>query len=66
MMEYTPTYWNTFMPLVKPSLKKRYGKEYSNELVKKVDVVYRDLLKVMGLVNLNKPSAMKQLGKTMH
>lgn len=117
MMEYTSTYWNVLMPLIKPCLKKKYGESYTQKLVRKADVVYRDLLnraddigkdnpmalnidscfivfalwttgdgkitvddlreivnemlsfpllKVMGMADLNKPSAMKQMGKMMH
>ena len=58
MMEYTSTYWNIFMPLVKPCLKKRYGKEYTKELVKKADVVYRDLLNRADDIGKDNPRAM--------
>lgn len=32
------------MPFMKKRLKKRYGKEYTKELIVKADGVYRDML----------------------
>ena len=34
MMEYTDKYWKMLMPYLKKSLNRRYGKEYTKDLMK--------------------------------
>lgn len=57
MMEYTNKYWNMMIPLIRKSLKKRYGKAYTKELVKQTDEVYRDLLNRMEDIGKDNPMA---------
>lgn len=44
MLEYTDKYWKMIMIPVKKSLTKRYGRQYTKELLPKADAVYRDML----------------------
>ena len=57
MMEYTDKYWKIFMPLTKKSLVNRYGKEYTAELLKKANDVYRDMLNRVDDVGKDNPMA---------
>ena len=57
MMEYTGKYWNMFVPLLKKSLKKRYGKAYTEELLQKTDTEYRDMLKRADDIGKDNPMA---------
>lgn len=43
-MKYTNKYWKLLIPFMKKSLNKRYGKEYTEELVEKAEGIYRDML----------------------
>lgn len=44
MLAYTDKYWKMMVPLIRKSLNKRYGKEYTKELIQKTERVYRELL----------------------
>lgn len=57
MMEYTNKYWNMIMPLLKKSLKRRYGKEYTSALIKKADLEYRDMLNRADDIGKDNPMA---------
>lgn len=57
MMEYTDKYWKIFIPLTKKSLVNRYGKEYTAELLKKANAVYRDMLDRVDDVGKDNPMA---------
>ena len=57
MMEYTDKYWKIFIPLTKKSLVSRYGKEYTAELLKKANAVYRDMLDRVDDVGKDNPMA---------
>ncbi len=57
MMPYTNKYWKAMMPLLKKSLNKRYGKEYTQTLVQKADVVYRDMLRRVDDIGADNPMA---------
>ena len=57
MMEYTNKYWKMLMPHIKKSLQKRYGKEEAQNLIKKVDIEYRDMLRRADDVGADNPMA---------
>lgn len=44
MMEYTNKYWKMIIPIAKKGLVKRFGKEETASLLRKADVIYRDML----------------------
>lgn len=44
MLEYTSKYWKMLIPLTRKGLVKRYGREYTRELLVKADGIYRELL----------------------
>lgn len=56
-MKYTNKYWKLLIPFMKKSLNKRYGKEYTKELVEKADGIYRDMLNRMDDVGEDNPMA---------
>lgn len=45
------------MPLLKKSLKRRYGKEYTSALIKKADLEYRDMLNRADDIGKDNPMA---------
>lgn len=57
MIEYTDKYWKMLMPLTKKGLNKRYGKEYTKDLLKNADVVYRDMLNKADDIGKDNPMA---------
>lgn len=57
MMKYTNKYWKLLIPFMKKSLNKRYGKEYTKELVEKADGIYRDMLNRVDDVGEDNPMA---------
>ena len=57
MMQYNDKYFRMMMPFIKKSLKRRYGKEYTKDLVKKTDVVYRDMLSRIDDIGADNPMA---------
>lgn len=57
MMQYSDKYFRMMMPFIKKSLKRRYGKEYTKDLVKKTDVVYRDMLSRIDDIGADNPMA---------
>lgn len=57
MMKYTNKYWKLLMPFLKRRIKKRYGKEYTKELLVKADGVYRDMLNRVDDVGEDNPMA---------
>lgn len=56
-MKYTNKYWKLLIPFMKKSLNKRYGKEYTKELVEKADGIYRDMLNRVDDVGEDNPMA---------
>ncbi len=81
MMKYTNKYWKLLIPFMKKSLNKRYGKEYTKELVEKADgkisvndlreicvgIMSMPMLKVVGLfINGNKKSGVRKFSKMIH
>ena len=42
MMEYTSKYWNMLTPLIKKSLRKRYGKAKTTQFLRKTSQFFRD------------------------
>ncbi len=57
MMKYTNKYWKLLIPFMKKSLNKRYGKEYTKELVEKAYGIYRDMLNRVDDVGEDNPMA---------
>lgn len=57
MMKYTDKYWKLLMPFMKKRLNKRYGKEYTKELLVKADGVYRGMLNRVDDVGEENPMA---------
>lgn len=57
MLEYTDKYWKMIIPFAKKGLNKRYGKEYTKELLKKADVIYRDMLNKADDIGKDNPMA---------
>ena len=57
MMEYTDKYWKMLMPYLKKSLNRRYGKEYTKDLIEKADAEYRDMLQRADDVGADNPMA---------
>lgn len=57
MMKYTNKYWKLLIPFMKKSLNKRYGKEYTKELVEKAEGIYRDMLNRVDDVGEDNPMA---------
>ena len=57
MLEYTDKYWKMLIPCMKKGLNKRYGKEYTRELIKKTDAEYRDMLQRADDVGADNPMA---------
>lgn len=57
MMKYTDKYFRAMMPFIKKSLNRRYGKEYTKNLVKKTDEVYRDMLQRADDIGADNPMA---------
>ncbi len=57
MLEYTNKYWKMLMPYVKKSLNRRYGKEYTIELIQKADAEYRDMLQRADDIGADNPMA---------
>ena len=57
MMEYTSKYWNMLTPLIKKSLRKRYGKAKTTQLLRKTNQIYRDLLRRADDIGKDNPMA---------
>lgn len=57
MLEYTDKYWKMLIPCMKKGLNKRYGKEYTRDLIKKTDAEYRDMLQRADDVGADNPMA---------
>ena len=51
MMEYTSKYWNMLTPLIKKSLRKRYGKAKTTQFLRKTNQIYRDMLRRVRLIS---------------
>lgn len=57
MLEYTGKYWKAFQPLLKRSLKDRYGADYAKHLLSKGNGIYRELLTRADDVGKDNPMA---------
>ena len=57
MMEYTSKYWNMLTPLIKKSLRKRYGKAKTTQLLRKTNQIYRDMLRRADDIGKDNPMA---------
>lgn len=57
MLEYTGKYWKMFIPLIKKSLIKRSGREYTKELINKTNIIYKEMLKKAPDVGKDNPMA---------
>lgn len=57
MLAYTNKYWNVFIPFIKRGLIKRYGKKRTKKIVKRADIMYRDLLRRADDIGKDNPMA---------
>lgn len=57
MMEYTSKYWNMLTPLIKKSLRKRYGKAKTTQFLRKTNQIYRDMLRRADDIGKDNPMA---------
>lgn len=57
MMEYTDKYWKMLVPYIRKSLNKRYGKEYTKDIIIKTDKEYREMLQRADDIGSDNPMA---------
>lgn len=57
MLEYTNKYWKMFVPMIKKSLVKRFGKDEAARLLEKTDGIYRDMLNRANDIGKDNPMA---------
>lgn len=57
MLEYTNKYWKMFVPMIKKSLVKRFGKDETVKLLEKTDGIYRDMLNRANDIGKDNPMA---------
>jgi len=55
MLAYKGTYWNVMMPILRKSLKRRFGKNELNELLQNAKAVYRQMLERVDDVGSSNP-----------
>ena len=57
MMKYTDKYWKMLIPFIRKNLTRRYGKDYTKNLIKKTDKEYREMLQRADDIGADNPMA---------